>query len=142
AVEIALRKDYRADWEAEAKEEYTYITQDQFEAHVPALGRRVLASTPLRTPWIVRNRFAGKMALRSADGAPLEWPATNYVIVGEKVAAGEGVRFRESGEAPREGSRGFLEMTTWRRRDVAGADEVRDLVRRPNATIDVLPWFE
>src|SRR5262249_4960724 len=60
AAEFVLRKDYRADWEAEAKEEYTYFTQDDFEALFARLGMRILASTPLRTPWIVRNRFVGK----------------------------------------------------------------------------------
>jgi hypothetical protein len=30
-------------------------------------------------------------------------------------------------------------MSHWRR---TGTSEVRDLVRRPNATVDVLPWFE
>ncbi len=140
AVEFVLRKDYRADWEAEAKEEYTYMTQEEFEACFARLGLRVLASTPLRTPWIVRNRFAGKFEMReaggAADGAPLEWPATNYVVVGERVAARGGVAFRDAGDhAPL----GFLEMTHWRR---VGTGDVRDLVRRPNATIDVLPWFE
>jgi SAM-dependent methyltransferase len=136
AVEFVLRKDYRADWEAEVKEEYTYFTQDQFEATLGRLGLRVLASTPLRTPWIVRNRFMGKFAMSALDGAPLEWPATNYVVVGERVPEGEGVRFQEAAETP---ALGFLEMTHWRRR---GTSEVRDLVRRPNTTIDVLPWFE
>jgi SAM-dependent methyltransferase len=136
AVEFVLRKDYRTDWESEAKEEYTYFTQGEFEEAFERLGLRVLASTPLRTPWIVRNRFVGKFALRDLEGLALEWPATNYVIVGERVAADEGVRFREAGEAP---LLGFLEMSHWRR---AGTGEVRDLVRRPNATVDVVPWFE
>ncbi len=88
AVEFVLRKDYRTDWEAEVKEEYAYFTQEEFEETFARLGLRVLASTPLRVPWIVRNRFAGHFALYDAEGHPLEWPATNYVIVGEKVAAG------------------------------------------------------
>ena len=136
AVEFVLRKDYRADWEAEAKEEYGYFTQREFEATFERLGLRVLASTPLRTPWVVRHRFIGRFAMRDVEGRALEWPATNYVIVGEKVAEDEGVGFREAGDA--EGL-GFVEMSHWRR---AGTDDVRDLVRRPNATVDVLPWFE
>jgi SAM-dependent methyltransferase len=136
AVEFVLRKDYRTDWVGEVKEEYGYFTQREFEADFERLGLRLLASTPLRNPWIVRNRFEGRFVMRDLDGAPLDWPATNYVIVGEKVHAGEGVQLREAGEAPR---LGFLEMTHWRR---AGTGEVRDLVRRPNTTFDVLPWFE
>jgi ubiquinone/menaquinone biosynthesis C-methylase UbiE len=136
AIEFALRKDYRADWVAEAKEEYTYFTQAQFEALFARLGLRTLASTPLRTPWIVRHRFRDKIGVRDLTGSQLEWPATNYVIVGEKVAPGEGVRFREVGDTE---ASGFLEMTHWRRVETG---EVRDLIRRPHATIDVLPWFE
>lgn len=136
AVELVLRKDYRADWEAEIREEYTYFTQDEFERTFAALGLRVLASTPIRNPWIVRNRFRGRFVLSRPDGTPHEDPATNYVIVGEKVAAGEGVRFEDRGDHP---PLGYLELSVWEdRRD----GRLRDLVRRPNRTVDVVPWFE
>ncbi|MBI2391928.1 MAG: methyltransferase domain-containing protein [Deltaproteobacteria bacterium] len=143
AVEFVLRKDYRTDWESEIKEEYCYFTQREFEECLARLGMRVLASTPIVNPWIVKNRFEGRIALSDLEGRPLPWPATNTLVVGEKVAPGEGVRFRErpvragrAGEtAP---SLGFLEMTCYRdRRD----GHVRDLVRRPHQTIDVVPFF-
>jgi SAM-dependent methyltransferase len=135
AAEFLLRKDYRQDWETEVKEEYTYFTQAQFEDCFARLGLRLLASTPLRNPWIVRRRWRGKVALHALDGAPVELPPTNYVITGEKVRAGEGVRFieREAHEPL-----GFLAMEHHRHR-VTG--QVRDLVRRPHLTIDILPWF-
>ena len=44
AAEFVLRKDYRQDWAAEVKEEYTYFTQARFEAECARLGLRVLAS--------------------------------------------------------------------------------------------------
>jgi hypothetical protein len=135
AVEFCLRKDYRADWATEVQEEYTYWTQAEFEARFSALGLRVLASTPIRNPWIVENRFRGALALWSPDGVALELPPTNYLISGEKVPATEGVAFSEG--APR-APLGYCELTHWRRRDTG---RVMDLVRRPNATVDVLPWF-
>jgi len=135
AVEFALRKDYRVDWEAEAKEEYCYFTQAEFEACLATLGLRVLASTPISNPWIVRNRFEGRIALADLEGRRLPWPATNTLVVGEKVGPGEGVRIVEAGPAS---PLGFLEMTAHvDRRD----GRVRDLVRRPNTTVDVVPWF-
>jgi SAM-dependent methyltransferase len=134
AAEFVLRKDYRADWEAEVQEEYTYFTQAEFEARMAAIGLRVLASTPIRNPWIVRNRMRGRIDLRDAAGRELEPPATNILVAGEKVAPGEGVRFREEPAAPI----GFLEMEQYRHR-TSGA--VRDLVRRPHLTLDVIPWF-
>jgi SAM-dependent methyltransferase len=135
AVEFVLRKDYRADWVAEAKEEYTYFHRARFEQVFASLGLRVLASTPLRNPWIVRHRFVGKIALRTLEGEERDVPATNYVIVGEKVAPGEGVRFADLGEAPRTG---FLALDAYR--DVRSG-KLWDLARRPNVTVDVVPWF-
>ncbi|MGC4114536.1 MAG: methyltransferase domain-containing protein [Myxococcales bacterium] len=136
AAEFVLRKDYRSDWESEIQEEYTYFTQAQFEALFARLGLRVLASIPIRNPWIVRHRFEGKCALLSEAGTPLPFPATNYLIVGERVPAGEGVRFGPAAEtAPLQ----FLELNAYRN---LSTGKVVDLVRRPNLTVDVIPWFE
>ena len=136
AAEFILRKDYRADWEAEAQEEYTYFTQARFEAELAGLGLRVLASTPLWNPWILRHRYEGRLELRELDGRPCAVPPTNYVIVGEKVPAGEGVRFRAAGEAA---AIGFLAFDCYRD---GRTGQVLDLVRRPHLTLDVLPFFE
>lgn len=133
AVEFILRKDYRRDWATEIKEEYTYFTQAEFEALFARLGLRVVASAPIWNPWIVANRYVGKFALHTLDGAPLELPPTNYIIVGERVARGAGVRFEERQEAPRSN---FLTMEHY-----SDGELVRDLVRRPHLTIDMLPWF-
>jgi SAM-dependent methyltransferase len=136
AAEFILRKDYRTDWVAEVKEEYGYFTQAEFEGHLASLGLRMLASTPLRNPWIIRNRWEGKCALHSLAGEPLAFPATNYLTVGERVAPGEGVRFHLVGEAE---PLGFLKMEQHRHRPTG---EVFDLVRRPFPTLDVVPFFE
>lgn len=136
AVEYVLRKDYRRDWESEVREEYTYYTQAQFEAVFAGLGLRVLASTPLYNPWIIRNRFEGRFALfDAATGRPRAFPPTNYVIVGEKVPFTEGVRFRDAGDVP---PIGYLHFEC-HRDDETG--QIRDLVSRPNPTLDALPWF-
>ncbi|AGP42184.1 class I SAM-dependent methyltransferase [Sorangium cellulosum] len=135
AVEFVLRKDYRADWEAEVKEEYTYFSQAQFEALFARLGLRVLSSTPLRNPWIVRNRFAGRFELRDAAGARLPYPPTNYLIVGEKVKAGQGVAFRLR---PAEGPPRFLRIEHHQDR---ATGRVFDLAARPHPTLDIVPFF-
>ena len=75
AAEFVLRKDYRNDWELEAQEEYTYATQTEMEAMFAGLGLRVLASTPIWNPWIVRNRFDGKIEIRSTAGVLGRWAA-------------------------------------------------------------------
>ena len=135
AVEFVLRKDYRRDWDTEILEEYTYYSQAEFERIFSDLGLRVTASTPIRNPWIVRNRFENKFELRDLDGRPLEFPATNYLIVGEKVAPEDGVRFVEGA---RHAPINFLHLEHYR--DVRN-DTILDLVRRPGRTLDVIPWF-
>lgn len=136
AVEIVLRKDYRDDWAQEIKEEYTYFGRARFEEVLASLGLRVLSSSPIRNPWIVRHRFEGKIVLRSLAGELLDHPATNYVIVGERVAPGAGVRFRDAGEAE---PVGFLEASTFAHKEDGS---YRDLVRRPGVVADVVPFFE
>lgn len=137
AVEFLLRKDYRRDWETEIKEEYTYLTQAQFEHVYAELGLRVLASTPIRNPWIVRNRFVGKFRLFTDEGTrDDEFPATNYLIVGERVPAGAGVRIEER---PTETRLDYLNLAHYTRRDTG---LVMDVVSRPHLTVDAVPWFE
>lgn len=136
AVEFVLRKDYLNDWATEVLEEYTYFTQSEFEEHFHRLGLRILASTPLWNPWVVSHRFEGQFELRDTEGVALGFPPTNYLIVGEKVTPEQGVLFRPTGEnAPQ----GFLEFTSYRHLEHGF---VRELVRRPNTTVDALPYFE
>lgn len=135
AAEFLLRKDYRLDWDSEIKEEYTYFTQSEFEGLFAELGLRVLLSVPLRNPWIVRKRFRGKAGIRDLRGGLLEYPSTNYIIVGERVPPEQGVALRE-GEAA--APMGFLSLVRYRHRQNGS---IRDLVQRPHRTIDILPWF-
>lgn len=136
ATEFVLRKDYRDHWATELLEEYTYFTQQDFERAFTERGLRIVVSVPLFNPWIVAHRFAGKFRLWSADGAPLPFPPTNYLIVGEKVPKGAGVRLVERARetsAPK-----FLKMTRYARQSDG---RVFELVERPNRTVDVVPWF-
>lgn len=136
AAEFILRKDYRADWDAELLEEYTYLSQREFEAAFRARGLRVVASMPIWNPWIVQNRFEGRFHLSDAAGEPLPFPPTNYLIVGEKVQERAGVelseRARRTISAP-----GFLSLTMHRHVETG---EVFELAERPHQTIDVVPW--
>jgi len=138
ATEFVLRKDYRADWETEVLEEYTYLSQGQFEAAFRERGLRVVTSRPLWNPWIVRNRFEKKFYLSDLDEQALPFPPTNYLIVGEKVDASEGVELCESRNevlaAPK-----FLKLSAHRHE---ATNEVWELVERPHQTIDIVPWVD
>lgn len=135
AVEFVLRKDYTQDWDQEIQEEYTYFSQDQFEQLFSRLGLRVLVSTPLHNPWIVENRFEGQFELFDPDGAPLDFPPTNYLIVGEKVEPGHPIGYRSS---PVQNPARFIRLSSYRHR-LTG--KVYDLACRPHPSVDVLPFF-
>jgi hypothetical protein len=138
AAEFVLRKDYRADWATEVLEEYTYLSQSQFEESFRSLGLRVVTSRPLWNPWIVQNRFEGKFHLSDLSGAPLPFPPTNYLIVGEKVRAGSGVELFER-QSRTLSAPAFLSLKGYGHRE---SGQVMELVERPHQTVDVLPWFE
>jgi hypothetical protein len=65
-------------------------------------------------------------------------PATNYLVVGEKVGPARGVRLVEAARRTLEQPR-FLAIERWREK---GTERVWELVRRPNPVLDLLPWFE
>lgn len=138
AAEFVLRKDYRTDWETEVLEEYTYLSQSEFEAAFRSRGLRIVISRPLWNPWIVQHRFEDKFYLSSLDGRALPFPPTNYLIVGEKVPAGSGVELSEP-ESRTISSPVFLSLKAYRHQE---SGQVMEMVERPHQTIDVVPWFE
>ena len=139
AAEFVLRKDYREDWGTEVLEEYTYLSQPQFEAAFRARGLRIITSRPLWNPWIVQNRFEHKFYLSdTGSDRPLPFPPTNYLIVGEKVAPGQGVELVEQ-ESRQLAAPKFLGLTASRHKETG---RVYELAERPHQTVDVLPWFE
>lgn len=136
AQEFLLRKDYTTDWDVELLEEYTYWTQAEFIAALVRRGLRVTTAAPIRNPWIIANRYRGHARLTTCDGAPLPFPPTNLVIVGQKVGAGQGTRLVLDGSAPVTAPL-FLRLHGWRGTD----GRSYDLAERPGRAIDVIPWF-
>jgi SAM-dependent methyltransferase len=138
AAEFVLRKDYRADWDTELVEEYTYLTQSRFEAAFRERGLRIVVSMPIWNPWIVQNRFKGKFFLSALGGEELPYPPTNYLIVGEKVGRDAGVSLSEKARRELETPR-FLSLKGYRHRR---SGRVYELAERPNLTLDLVPWYE
>ena len=137
ATEFVLRKDYRADWDTEVLEEYTYLTQQEFQTAFRSRGLRIVTSRPLWNPWIVENRFQGKFHLSNLEQDRLPFPPTNYLIVGEKISAHDGVALIESASKQVSQPK-FLSLTAHRHKET---NEVFELVERPHQTVDILPWF-
>ncbi|HVE59401.1 MAG TPA: hypothetical protein VNB22_21505, partial [Pyrinomonadaceae bacterium] len=140
AAEFVLRKDYRDHWSPELIEEYTYFSQKDFEEGFRTENLRIVVSMPLWNPWILENRFQDKFYLFDKTGAPLKFPPTNYLIVGEKVAAGAGVQMSErQTDRSARASAAFLKLKAYRHKET---NQIYELAERPNQTIDLLPWFE
>ena len=138
AAEFVLRKDYRDHWTPELLEEYTYFSQADFEEGFRRENLRIVVSMPLWNPWIVENRFAGKFFLSDSEGGELVFPPTNFLIVGEKTAPGEGVLLSEAAELERS-ENSFLKLKAYRHKTTG---QIFELAERPHQTIDLLPWFE
>ena len=137
AVEFLLRKDYRADWDVELLEEYTYFTAAEFADELARAGARLLNATPYWNPWIVANRFVGHFRLSDEQGRRLPWPATNFVAMAQRVRSGGGVRLIERRAAEKAPS--FLQLTAMRDTSASGT-QTFDLVRRPEPVCDLLVW--
>ncbi|MEQ1879060.1 MAG: class I SAM-dependent methyltransferase, partial [Bdellovibrionia bacterium] len=90
ATEFILRKDYRQDWDVELLEEYLYFSQEQFETESAKRGLRVLLSRPIYNPWIIANRWEGKIGLSDLNGRELPFPPTNYMFIAQKIPVDEG----------------------------------------------------
>ena len=133
SAEFMLRKDYADDWEAELREEYAFWPLRRFAEVVEQAGARVLRAAAVRNPWVVRNRFAGRARRLDERNRVLPWPATNMVLVAQRVAPGGSVRLRQRRFDPAPPS--YLRQTAWQ-----GAGGVWDLVQRPTGAVDFLPY--
>lgn len=138
AAEFVLRKDYRDSYDAEIKEEYTFLSQKGFEDEFEKRGLRILHSGPIFNPWIVANRYEGKFEISEENGESFPFPPTNFVIVGQKVPTTEGTIIREATSRIVK-KPDFVSVHTLRNTETG---QLVDIVGRPNETIDVLPFWE
>lgn len=136
AAEFVLRKDYRADWDAEVLEEYGWWTPDDYRRELAALGGRVLYAAPAWNPWIVENRFRDRLRMYSESGAPRFFPATNFIAVVEKVPEGASLQLGE--RALSTGSKNYLQFSSWKDKE---SGEVFEMVSRPGIVADCVPYY-
>lgn len=96
AVEFMSKKDYVDNWQSEMHEAFAFWDFAEWKAAATAAGFRVLenpnepagGSRVYTNPWIVENRWQGKVALFHQEGGrlrPLPTPPTNIVLVAEKA---------------------------------------------------------
>lgn len=93
AAEFLSKKDYTDNWRSEMNEEFCFWCFGKWKAALadagftvrenpndPGEGARVYTN-----PWIVANRYEGRVALTDPSGQPLSWPPTNMVVFAEKL---------------------------------------------------------
>ena len=95
AVEFMTKKDYTNNWDSEMNEEFAFWDFNEWKGALETAGFQIVenpnrpqaGSRAYVNPWIVKNRWEGKVKLyRMADGRLKEmtYPVTNIVLVGEK----------------------------------------------------------
>jgi SAM-dependent methyltransferase len=87
ANEFFSKKDYLRNWAIEVNEEFGIFTLPQWRRELRALGYRVLVARSYLNPWILENRYRGRVWLhvgtRSGPGAEVPFPDTTIVLVAE-----------------------------------------------------------
>ena len=89
ACEFISKKDYTDNWQSEMCETFCFWSFREWTQAVERAGFTVHpASYPFTNPWIVENRYKGRVKLfRKVNGAlePREYPVTNMVLIAEKA---------------------------------------------------------
>jgi hypothetical protein len=95
ACEFLSKKDYTTNWDSEMQEVFAFWGFSEWKAALRSAGFHVIenpnepetGSRVYTNPWIVENRWQGKVALYEMEKnglSPLPYPPTNIVLVGEK----------------------------------------------------------
>lgn len=84
ANEFLCKKDYLKNWHIEVHEEFGVFTLEEWRAALSAVGFTCREARGYASPWIVTHRYEGSVQLLDSSGAPVGWPDTNAVVVGEK----------------------------------------------------------
>lgn len=140
AQEFILRRKYTERWLDEMKEEYCYASQSEFEEMFAARGLRLIVAQEVHNPWIRANWFEGNYTVSNLAGNRLPFPPTNFLIVGEKVAPGSGVRIAETASSRLDEPEYLIHRCF---KAINGdANRVFDVIGRPKSTTDFLAYFE
>src|SRR5262249_2960721 len=83
AAEFILRRHYTNRWREELREEYIYWDQKKAEEELAKRDLRVISAHEIHNPWIIENHFKGQLRLCGLNGEHVEFPATNFLAVGE-----------------------------------------------------------
>jgi SAM-dependent methyltransferase len=93
ANEFLSKKDYLTNWAIEVNEEFGVFTLPQWRRELRGLGYRVIEARSYLNPWILENRYRGRVRLHAdgsaGPGEELPFPDTTAVLVAERPAAAD-----------------------------------------------------
>lgn len=136
AYEFILRKDDRANWDADLHTEYTFFTERDYRKTLRTLGARVLYTAPHWDDQKIQSRFHKKFRLYSEDGTTLGPPPTSFIALAQK--AGERKPLVVNERRPARGEHSRITVTAMRD-DVEGT--LIDVVSRGVEMTDVIPYM-
>jgi hypothetical protein len=86
ACEFLSKKDYTDNWSSEMHETFCFWDFPEWLSAVQNAGFRVVeGSNDYANPWIIENRYRNKVELYDEAMQPLEYPATNMILVAIKA---------------------------------------------------------
>lgn len=88
ATEFITKKDYTDNWMSEMHETFAFWSFSEWKAEMESKGFEInTQSVAFSNPWIVENRFKGKVGLYRIEGdnlEPMEYPVTNMFLIAER----------------------------------------------------------
>jgi SAM-dependent methyltransferase len=91
ANEFLSKKDYLVNWAIEVNEEFGVFTLAEWRQELEALGYRIVEARSYCNPWILENRYRGRVWLhadeRTKPGKVIPFPDTTAVLVGEALSS-------------------------------------------------------
>jgi SAM-dependent methyltransferase len=88
ANEFLSKKDYLENWAIEVQEEFGVFTLAEWVRELEALGYQVLEARSYLNPWILENRYRGRVWLHAnagkGPGQEIAFPDTTAVLVASR----------------------------------------------------------
>jgi ubiquinone/menaquinone biosynthesis C-methylase UbiE/nicotinamide mononucleotide adenylyltransferase len=85
ANEFICKKDYQTNWHIEVHEEFGPLTLSQWKEALRVNMFNIVHAQEYVNEWIRVNRYEGSVQLTNTNGTPVPWPASNIVVVGQRI---------------------------------------------------------
>jgi SAM-dependent methyltransferase len=95
ACEFVLRKGNRTIMEEDLDTEYTFATQKELRQEIRAFGGRLVYTSSNWDDDFIKKNVIGKFKLYTEKEEPINYPATSYTMLVQRVEKEESLRYQE-----------------------------------------------